>query len=510
MKRRSWLQATTAAGAGSLLSSWFPRTARAESFGKPPEALQSRMLPEAKKASQILEIFLYGGVSTWESFYCIPEYGQPDNPIPELRNTQFYTFYHPNNQALPDALLACGDQGTVWKQAFASDSLGKLVHLGPYVRLLGQRADIVQRMRIVVTKHALEPHEAAIPLALCGHTLGTPQMTSLGAHIQRYFLENTQPVPSWPMAYGLTNYLVPNDNLQAAVATGLHPGWARPWLVRLESSAQLSTLLSRPSFSSIQERKRADSLAQWYGQQALQQSRFPGEPTSSSPHVKALVQTLAGVEQAPAIQELFPSSSLVPVSESLCATTALNWSRIGIQQACRLLTDPHKPARYCLVMDSGLVAADGGGGYDTHVENPYTQALNLKNLCQELLENINLPGEKNATKIDLDKTMVVFTMEFGRSPQAQGELGRNHWPYGYVTVYLGGPIGPAESGVYGAIDERGFATTYIQPSEARIACLLAMGIWPFSPEGFGVGDVQNASDESEALSLVLSKVLGYS
>src|SRR6185295_1880492 len=109
--------------------------------------------------------------------------------------------------------------------------------------------------------------------------------------------------------------------------------------------------------------------------------------------------------------------------------------------AAHLLTHPTQPARYVCVIDGGLQIADGGGGYDTHVENSHTQARNLGHMLKGLMAIINQPGENDPTKLDLDKTMTVLTTEFGRTPYAQDKgKGRNHWPYGYPIVFMGGPI----------------------------------------------------------------------
>ena len=37
---------------------------------------------------------------------------------------------------------------------------------------------------------------------------------------------------------------------------------------------------------------------------------------------------------------------------------------------------------------------------------------------------------------------------------------------------------------------------------------MSMGIWPFSPEAFGVSDVDGAIEEIEAVETVTSRVLG--
>ncbi len=125
------------------------------------------------------------------------------------------------------------------------------------------------------------------------------------------------------------------------------------------------------------------------------------------------------------------------------------------------------------------------------------------------MSRINAPGENDPTKIDLDKTMVVLNMEFGRSPTSQGGgSGRNHWPYGYAQIYFGGPIGPDQKGVYGGIDNTGQAATFTTPAENRMACLLALGIWPFAVDSFGVSDVQDGVDEVTGVESITARILG--
>ena len=48
----------------------------------------------------------------------------------------------------------------------------------------------------------------------------------------------------------------------------------------------------------------------------------------------------------------------------------------------------------------------------------------------------------------------------------------------------------------------------IAVAESRIAALLALGIWPFGPQGFSVADVPGAPSEAEAARKVLSAQLG--
>jgi hypothetical protein len=54
----------------------------------------------------------------------------------------------------------------------------------------------------------------------------------------------------------------------------------------------------------------------------------------------------------------------------------------------------------------------------------------------------------------LDETLVVWGGEFGRTPVAQGDNGRDHNPHGYTMWLAGGGVKPGF--VYGATDEYGY------------------------------------------------------
>jgi hypothetical protein len=105
--------------------------------------------------------------------------------------------------------------------------------------------------------------------------------------------------------------------------------------------------------------------------------------------------------------------------------------------------------------------------------------------------------------------MVVINTEFGRAPGTQAVTGRNHWPYGYTTALIGGPIGTKQAGLVGAIDAKGLAVGGITQTHERAAVLAAMGIWPFSPELFAVGGFP-AGSEAGAAKWLKQTVLGVS
>jgi hypothetical protein len=235
-----------------------------------------------------------------------------------------------------------------------------------------------------------------------------------------------------------------------------------------------------------------------------------------------LLQAQSTVTKSPDIQAVLKPELLVPYNGAACGATNNasgsgqiafgNLPDMSLGLATHLLNHPEYPAKFATVVDVGLRQADGGGGYDTHQEAPFTQSRNLNNFLTSLLKRIKTPEEAaDPTKIDLDKTMVVFNMEFGRAPsrQAGNPNGRNHWPFGYVQIYFGGPIGPDQKGIYGQIEESGQAKVFTTPAENRIATLLAMGIWPFDAAAYSSSDIQGQNEEGAAARNVIKRILGH-
>jgi hypothetical protein len=512
MKRRDFLK-VSAAGAAGLTAAAALRRRRAlgAPFGELPDEAAGVVLPAALRADSVLEVFLYGGISTWETLYLVDEYGKPDDP--EHPNEQFYTFLGGGDDSVEAALDACafpGDQPM--GQPFGTDADGASVALGPFAHRLRQRADLLDRMRILVQHHRLEPHEAAVPQALTGKPLGQPAAAGLGAHIQRYHVDRDEPGRSAPYSYLFSAGGIPGDNVSAATATGLHPGVARPLAINITNSERFAQLLGRASVGPLDSRDRYDQLMQVYVAQERQRLRWRGggDPVRSArfTDLSLAVQSVGNVD---AISAVMDSSLFVPREGLACGTVNdFDVPGMSLNAARHLLTHPDQPARYVCVSDVGLYEASGGGGYDTHSANSVDTARNFDNLLRNLLDIVNAPGENDPTKLDLDRTLIILNTEFGRTPWAQdGGSGRNHHPYGYATAFLGGPIRSGQGGVYGAIGPDGRATTHIKPAENRIAALLALGVWPFAQEAFAVSDVGGAATEEDAAALVLERVLGW-
>lgn len=475
---------------------------RALAFGEAPVGEEDLLLPSAERATSVLEIFLYGGISQYESFYCVPEHGKE-------KGTHWHLYLKSGD--VLKAVDACALQGLELLDRFGHDALGQDVYLGPYVAPLRARPDLVERMRIAITAHDLEPHEAAIPQMLGGRGLGNPALAGLGAHVQRYYGELAAGPSLGPKSWVLLHQSLnafPTDNLRTASAIGLHPGSARPLPIKVDGAGELTNLLAR---GTVGERRNAhDALVADAISRYRARLTRPGDSAPlRAPRLVDLSDAAEAVRHADQVGAILKPKLFEKLGALRCGhNVGIDAITMNLRLAAHLLTHPTAPARYICMIDGGLIPADGGGGYDTHEENPHTQARNLSHTLAGLARIINAPGEADPGKLDLDKTLVVLTSEFGRTPYQQGKKGRNHWPYGFPVVFLGGPVRSQHQGVFGACGPDARAVVASTPQENRIAALLALGIWPFANESFNVADVPGATSEAHAVQLVMQRQLG--
>src|SRR5262249_40158326 len=155
---------------------------------------------------------------------------------------QYYTFATAN----ATMLTACGTPDM--PRVFGTDqhpTSPATVELGPFAGKLWDRSDVVDRMRLVVQRHTLEPHQAAVPPALTRRPVGSPNAAGLGAHIQRARID-AGVARSAPYSYVLATGGISSDNVAAAASPGTHPGTARPLLIKTDNASTLTTLLGRP------------------------------------------------------------------------------------------------------------------------------------------------------------------------------------------------------------------------------------------------------------------------
>jgi uncharacterized protein (DUF1501 family) len=88
----------------------------------------------------------------------------------------------------------------------------------------------------------------------------------------------------------------------------------------------------------------------------------------------------------------------------------------------------------------------------------WDQHAELKEKHQELAGQVDRPIAGLLTDLKqrglLDETLVIWGAEFGRTPTAQGNNGRDHNPHAFTYWFAGGGVKPGIS--YGESDDYGF------------------------------------------------------
>src|SRR5262249_40505467 len=121
MNRRAFLSLSAATAGALVVGPYFRGRSFAATFGDTPCGAPA--LPAARRAKRVLEIFLYGGLSQWETLYLVEEFGRPNDP--QYPNEQFWLY--------PDIVstaTGCGYTGSTNGQFFATASDGHDVKLG--------------------------------------------------------------------------------------------------------------------------------------------------------------------------------------------------------------------------------------------------------------------------------------------------------------------------------------------------------------------------------------------
>ena len=492
---------------------------------------------------KILEIYLRFGASQWETLWLpgsnlAPNFSDFDMGLPN-------TAPHPGAAASSPGAFNVNDlswnAGLAPCQApnlptasnnskrFASQSGGGHIHWGASARPLYQRThattdDIFERCRMVTQHHELFPHEAAIPYALTGSTLGNPSLAGTGAAIQRRF-QATNPNEVLPISYVLYNGNTSLNPQNYAAANGSHPGSARPLVIQLSGSNSFFDNLARSGVTA-----ESDEILRALRHEYRDRMRFrgSGKPVRSA-GFEGYWTAAELLDKAPTLQNLFANQLLVVDSSAAkcpdqagITTSTQHGIKTQLEAAAELLANG--PARYVFTMDNGITNT-----YDTHTVNHFEQVnANLYNLFSHLSSMIKHPNNNPTGLIDLDDTMIVINTEFGRTPwrafddgpnpgDPKVARGRDHWPLGYNTLLIGGPVQGGAS-IQGAIDTstgRTESAHRYSPTDIRGAMLLAAGIDPFEDGNFNVASFSDAiksnpatGTEEEIRNRLKSRILG--
>ncbi len=525
MKRRGFLQAAGTASAAAAVGVFsilkFPRGARAAGWGAWPSDRLALRLPEDRIATNVLEVQLNGGMSPWDTFYTVPDWG--------LDVGRYFNQFAPQAGVFGDELnrddrfAACGYGAAepLTVPLGVADNNGVQLSLGPWTVPWRARPDILERMRIVVQRHDNVAHEGANPLCFTGDRLGQPRLAGLGTAVQRYFTENPEAgggARTTPYSYVLypgSGYA--QANTLSASAVGFHPGSARPLGVPVSANSPLSALLARTGPG---DPETFDAAVSFYRQQY--EARFRtgalGSPTRSAELANYEYANFAR-RHAPDLESILSPDQFESIpgpNPPACGgiPAGQDMPRMQAALAANLLTRADGQARFVTWIDTGI-NPHPTGGHDNHTLHTAYAAQNITHTLAAIAGIIGTgPGQLN-----LDTTMIIVNTEFGRTPHRQeqaGQTGTNHWPWGYITLFIGGPIRSA--GCYGSVDYRpeaattdgvdGYAIDYVTPAENRMMVMEALGMYPFSSQSFAVGDVRGVTDEENAARRIRDIYLG--
>ncbi|MCP4870251.1 MAG: hypothetical protein GY898_16215 [Proteobacteria bacterium] len=475
------------------------------------EGGEGLMPPVSRRPEGVLELFLFGGLCPWDSFYVVPEFGDPAAGGPTAGS--MWWAFQDTIENVSDQFARCGgaDRPLLESSPWASDSAGRGVYLGPWLYPLRERPDIINRMRMWVMRHDQAAHETGVPLAMCGLLHSSPRLASTAAHVQRFFADRqdeSRRTPWSTVVYpGLSDLSALNGEVASAV--GLHGAAARPVSLRLGANGLTSDGLDRATVAGRTD--ALDDLVRYYGERMGSRLVPPGaEEAVRAPRMKNYEAARRALERADAFQALLGEDAFVGAEGEDCGDySERDFTTMSLRLALNLMTHPTDAPKWTTVLDGGLLPAVGGAAYDTHFKHVHHSSRNTVHTMKELVARINEPGEGDPNKLDLDKHTVLLTTEFGRTPHAVGD-GLNHWVDGYVVVGFGGPFDEENSGIVGAIGENGAATESISPGDFRTAMLQMQGMWPFSAESFSVSETTAATDdEFEGVAYLAERVLGY-
>jgi len=505
--RREVLKASLLSAAAVCLGPVFTRRA----FGAWGE-LPADIWAPGVNGYKVLELHCFGGMAPFESFYYRDVAGSRtrgfDTEVGALN-------WNPACANAPSGLET---------HAFSTDSNGKPVHLGPFAKPLWNNQNIRRRMRVVVQRHDLLPHEAAIPYVATGSRLGRPNQAPPGAAVQHRRAELDFEAANGrvlPHSYAL----LPETNTtggalftlvqQIQSLVGAHPGSSKPLVLKIGPAfGDFVTQLDRDNLGTSKD--AVNTLVDQF--RALYRDKLRWQPDNFVTRSTAFSDydaAAARLMNADTLESLLSASPQTINPQAFCARegalsfdSADNGTRAALEFAAFLLARPAaEAASSVFVLDSGI--ARTGLPYDVHFAlNAADTGTNLWNLLDSLVSVIrdpNNPTPEDAGKIDLDNTLVVINTDFGRTPfkssvnvPSPASNGRDHYPECYAKVLIGGPI-PLEAGdgvadrVVGSItdgsDETVMSDVPFSATDTKAAMLLAAGVNPFAGENFALGSL---------------------
>jgi hypothetical protein len=432
---------------------------------------------------RILEIFLRGGASFWSSFW-------RDTTLGGAAGTQDSSFAD-WPCVTGDPVLCNGTTPAIptWPAGTAT-KLGRAAQ--PITRAtLGRRLSTF--MRVIRVGHDLLPHEAAIPYAATGSTIGRSEMSGLGALV---WLAAEQRPGAEPGLRSLVLRTRGNGNdvlaANALAAFGPHGAEHRPPIIPLGNVDFYDALL-RTSHTAT------DPLKSFYRDRYEGLLQRDGGPTVRSEGWSGYAAALdTMILYAPAIHAMLApyQTELFDAIGSLSYHLE-NRTRSAVGAAVDLLATG--ALEHVAIVDGGVEA-----NYDTHdveagLEPEHVQCGNIWNVCDALANHVDAILDEGIA--------VLIHTEFGRKEtSAAGNLGTEHHPYGYVNVVISDLVPSASFvGIAGGADasvaEYLGGDDPLTPTDVHCAMVQLAGVDPYA-SGLFDADLMRLTSNAAALDLL--------
>jgi len=417
--RRAWLQ-TVSCGFGSLAFSALAHrdAARAESSGSNPLAPRESHFPA--RAKSVIFLYMHGGASHIDTFDYRPELErQHGQALPESVNTGRNQF----NANLGTILKS------PWKFRQSGESGAWVSELFPHV---GGVAD-----ELCFIKSMSSSNNAHTPATLELHTgTQTFMRPSVGSWVMYGLGSENENLPGFvticpPLTYsGQRNFgsaFLPAAFQGTMVGTNRIPA----------SEARFSNI-DRQSVSAAEQRRMLD-LLQAGNREQLERS---GADANLEARIASFELAFRMQSHAPEVLDLSGESretqSLYGLDDKVTANYGreLLLARRFVERGVRFVHVAHTGGR--------------GGRWDQHsglVAGHSANAVACDRPIAGLIRDLKQRGL-------LNDTLVVWSTEFGRTPEVQNKTGRGHHAQGFTFWLAGGGVRPGIS--YGATDEFGY------------------------------------------------------
>jgi len=331
-------------------------------WGIPPVGSEHSLLPAERRPEAMLEIFLLGGMSPWETFYTVPQFCDPS--LGGVYAGQQWWMFQEGGRSVESWFGECGGGSRPLYEPFAADAAGVTVNLGPFIYPLRDRPDILSRMRVWVVSHDVEPHAVAIPFAVAGHGVSNPRMAGLGTHLQRFFADQDGGERSAPSAYSIyMSSFDRSNNGAASTALGLHPASAQPLALQLGPNPRLPARLPRPGVAGY--KNELDALVDHYTQQLRQRLDHAIAGGLRAPAYNDFEAVRRAMGNHEALVDLLPASLFDLFDVTMCTShpgypdsaeiyTVTDETTAALEMARHLITAGADAPRYVQIMEGGV------------------------------------------------------------------------------------------------------------------------------------------------------------